>query len=50
VVTSAWCAISAIAFIAIPHFSSIVGASWYDLPILLFELALGLWLVFKGLP
>jgi hypothetical protein len=47
--SSAWCLGCALAFIMVPDFKSIVGASWYDMPAVLFELALGLWLVVKGL-
>lgn len=46
---SAWCVGCAFAFIAIPHFDRMLNASWYDLPLLLFELALGFRLLFKGL-
>ena len=46
---SAWAVFCAFAFLAIPRFERFVGASWFDLPLLLFELALGLRLLFKGL-
>jgi len=48
-IASAWCVFCAFAFIACPHFDQVVNASWFDTPLVLFELALGLWLVFKGL-
>lgn len=32
-----------------PHFSETVNANWFDMPISLFEMALGLWLLIKGL-
>jgi hypothetical protein len=46
---SCWCAFCALAFLIFPHFAAIVNASWFDMPILVFEIALGLWLLFKGL-
>jgi hypothetical protein len=50
VVSSAWCVICAFAFVAFPHFDAMVNASWFDVPMVIFEMALGLWLLFKGLP
>ena len=49
VISSAWCVICAFAFIVFPHFDATVDAYWFDLPMLIFEMALGLWLLFKGL-
>ncbi len=49
VISSAWCVICAFAFIVFPHFDATVNASWFDLPMVIFEMALGLWLLFKGL-
>lgn len=49
VAASAWGVLCAAAFLAVPHFDRMVGASWYDLPLALFEITLGLWLLFKGL-
>jgi hypothetical protein len=46
---SVWAVFCAFAFLAVPHFDRIIGASWFDLPLLLFELALGLRLLIKGL-
>jgi hypothetical protein len=46
---SAWAVFCAFAFLIHPRFDQIVGASWFDLPLLLFELALGLRLLIKGL-
>jgi hypothetical protein len=48
-ISSGWCVFCAFAFIIFPHFSATVNASWFDVPLVLFELALGLWLLFKGL-
>ena len=49
VASSVWCVFCAFAFIALPHFDSTVNASLFDVPLVLFELALGLWLLFRGL-
>jgi hypothetical protein len=49
VISSGWCVICAFAFIVFPHFDAIVGLSWFDVPMVIFELALGLWLLVKGL-
>jgi hypothetical protein len=48
-ISSGWCVFCAFAFIVFPHFSATVNASWFDVPLVLFEMALGLWLLFKGL-
>jgi hypothetical protein len=47
--SSAWCVFCAFTFIVYPHFEATVNASWFDMPMLLSEMALGFWLVFKGL-
>jgi hypothetical protein len=49
VISSAWCVICAFAFIVFPHFDATVNAYWFDMPMVIFEMALGLWLLFKGL-
>jgi uncharacterized protein DUF4386 len=49
VMSSAWCVICAFAFIVFPHFDDAINAYWFDVPMTLFELALGFWLLFKGL-
>lgn len=49
VIASAWCVVCAFAFIVFPRFSAVVNASWFDMPLVLSELALGFWLLFKGL-
>jgi len=49
VISSAWCVICAFAFIAFPHFDAKIGLSWFDVPMVIFEMALGLWLLIKGL-
>jgi len=39
----------AFAFIVFPDFDATVNAYWFDVPMTLFELVLGFWLLFKGL-
>lgn len=48
-IASAWCVFCAFAFIIFPNFSASVNAYWFDMPLVIFEMALGLWLLFKGL-
>lgn len=49
VISSAWCVVSSLAFIVVPDFAETVSASWFDLPMVIFELGLGLRLLLKGL-
>ena len=49
VISSAWCVFCAFAFIVFPHFDAIVHAGWFDMPMVIFELVLGFWLLLKGL-
>jgi Domain of unknown function (DUF4386) len=49
VVSSAWCALCAFIYLVFPGFAKPVDPYWFDSPMALFELALGLWLLFKGL-
>ncbi len=49
VVSSAWCMLCAFAFIIVPHFDAIINAWAFDMPIFLFEVALGVWLLIRGL-
>lgn len=49
VISSAWCVICAFAFIVFPRFETTVNAYWFDMPLVIFELALGFWLLLKGL-
>jgi hypothetical protein len=48
-VASVWCVFCAFAFMVFPHFDIAVNASYFDVPMVVFEMALGLWLLFKGL-
>lgn len=49
VISSAWCVICAFAFIVSPHFETTVNAYWFDMPMVIFEMAVGFWLLLKGL-
>ena len=49
VVSSAWCVLCALIYLVFPGFAKPVDPYWFDSPMALFELALGLWLLFKGL-
>lgn len=49
VISSAWCVICAFAFIVFPNFSVTVDAYWFDMPLLIFEMATGFWLLIKGI-
>ena len=49
VISSAWCVVCGFAFVVFPHFETTVNAYWFDMPLVIFETALGLWLLFKGL-
>src|SRR5262245_18600138 len=48
VFASGWCVITAVAFIAIPHFEKTVNEWLIDSPMALFELTVGAWLLFRG--
>jgi hypothetical protein len=49
VISSAWCVICALAFLVFPDFEEAVDASWFDMPMVVFEMALGVRLLFHGL-
>ena len=46
---SAWCVFCAFAYLIFPHFNKIVNDYIFDTPMALFELAVSVWLLFKGL-
>jgi hypothetical protein len=48
-IASAWCAFCAFAFLVFPHFTSVIDAYLFDVPMTLFELLLGFWLVFRSI-
>jgi hypothetical protein len=49
VISSAWCVICAFAYIVFPHVDATVNLYWFDVPMTIFEMVLGAWLLFKGL-
>jgi len=49
VISSAWCVLCAFVYLVFPGFAKPVNPYWFDSPMALFELCLGLWLLFKGL-
>jgi hypothetical protein len=49
VISSGWCVLCAFIYLVFPGFAKPVDPYWFDSPMALFELALGLWLLFKGL-
>ena len=49
IASSAWCVLCAFAFIVSPAFAETVNAYWFDVPMLLIEMSLGVWLVVRGL-
>lgn len=49
IISSLWCVICALLFIIFPNFEEIVNLWFFDMPLVIFETALGFWLLFKGL-
>jgi hypothetical protein len=49
ILASAWCAFCGAVFLVFPHFDATVNAWFFDSFMGLFELALGVWLLVKGL-
>ena len=49
VASSLWCVFCALAYLISPNFQNTVGLSWFDMPLVIFEMSLGVWLLFKGL-
>lgn len=47
--TSLWCLACAVVFIVLPSFADIVNLWWFDLPMGLFDIALSVWLLVRGL-
>ncbi len=47
-ISSAWCVFCAFVFLVFPGFGKPVNPYWFDSPMALFEMALSLWLLFKG--
>ena len=49
VLALAWCTFCTFVFFIFPGFTKLVNLWWFDTPMGLFEIALGFWLMFKGL-
>jgi hypothetical protein len=49
IISSAFCVGCTFIFIIFPHFDQIVNLWWFDMPMVIFDLALSIWLLFKGL-
>ena len=49
-ITSVWAVVCTVAFIVFPNFSNAVNLWWFDMPMGIFDIALSLWLLIKGLP
>jgi hypothetical protein len=48
-ISALFCAVCTFAFILFPNIADVVNLWWFDTPIGLFDLAVSLWLLFKGL-
>jgi len=48
-ISSVWCVICAFIFIIFPNFGETVNLYLFDMPLVIFEITLGFWLLFKGL-
>jgi len=49
IITSVWCVFCSIIFIIFPDFEETVNLWFFDMPLVLFEIILGFWLLFKRL-
>ena len=49
IVSSSWCVFCAIAFMIYPHFTQTISLSYFDMPLVIFEIILGCVLLFRGL-
>jgi len=49
ILSSVWGVFCAFTFIIYPHFDSTVNAGWFDMPMLIFEIVLGFWLLLARL-
>jgi hypothetical protein len=47
-IASAWCVLCAFAYLVYPGFANAVDLWWFDVPMQMFEIAVGCWLLFKG--
>ena len=49
IISSLWCVICAFIFIIFPNFGETVNLWFFDMPLVIFEITLGFWLLFRGL-
>jgi len=49
-ISSVWAVVCAVALIVFPDFSDVVNLWWFDMPMGIFDIALSLWLLIRGLP
>jgi len=49
IISSVWCVICAFIFIIFPNFEKTISLSLFDIPLVIFEITLGFWLLIKGL-
>jgi hypothetical protein len=49
VIASTWAVICSFAYLIFPNFKNTIDADLFDFPLFIFEIALGFWLLFKGL-
>lgn len=49
-ISSVWAVVCTVAFNAFPDFDKVVNLWWFDMPMGIFDIALSLWLLIKGLP
>ncbi|MBU0712173.1 DUF4386 domain-containing protein [bacterium] len=49
VISSAWCVFCAFIYLIFPNYGEIVHIGLFDVPLTIFEITLGFWLLFKGL-
>lgn len=49
IISSLWCVTCAFIFIIFPNFGEKVNLWFFDMPLVIFEIILGFWLMFKGL-
>jgi Domain of unknown function (DUF4386) len=50
IISSVWAVVCTVAFNIFPNFSNVVNLWWFDMPMGIFDIALSLWLLIKGLP
>ena len=49
IISSAWCVVCTFIFYISPNYANVVNLWWFDSPMVIFELALSFWFLFKGL-